>query len=246
MIPEAQANRLLQVWEQGAARGAATRALLLLSAALPQHSRESLGEITIGARDAHLLTLRRAVFGQDLHCLAKCPACGEHGELYFSVDDIRADFAPHGETHRVESCGYSVQFRMPHSADMIALASEPDCKVAVERLLARCVLDVTHESEQVKTSCLPANVVASIELRMSEIDPQADVEIDITCPGCGIRTRTPFDIVKHLWVELDHWVRTVFREIHAIACAYGWTEGEILALGQTRRRAYLDLIEARR
>jgi hypothetical protein len=52
----------------------------------------------------------------------------------------------------------------------------------------------------------------------------------------------PFDIVSHLWTELDAWARRMLREVHALAATYGWSEAEILRMSATRRRAYLDLI----
>jgi len=226
-------STLLHVWERGASRSAAVRGLLLLAAALPGTPTPTLAKLSIGRRDAALLDLRERVFGSQLDCIMTCEQCGEQIALEFPVDRIRAP-SPQGETtFRVEIDGYDVQFRLPHSEDLMALGHETEGDRAEQQLLARCVLEA---------SALPAGVVAAVDRRMGELDPQAEVLLDMTCPACEQPHRALFDIVTHLWSEIDVWARSFMRDIHSIAVAYGWSESQILALSGARRRAYLDLI----
>jgi hypothetical protein len=48
--------------------------------------------------------------------------------------------------------------------------------------------------------------------------------------------------VSFLWSEIHSWAQRLLRDVHAIAAAYGWREGDILAMNPLRRQAYLELI----
>src|SRR5437773_2632842 len=93
------AAQLLNVWERGQAQPSVQRAMLLLAAACPEAPEEILARLSVGQRDARLLTLREWTFGPHLVSLADCPGCGEHVELSFTVADIRAS----SETEPVET-----------------------------------------------------------------------------------------------------------------------------------------------
>ena len=238
------ASILLQIWEHGASQSAPVRARLLLGAAFPERTAEELGEISIGEQDASLLTLRQQMFGPQLECLTRCSACGEQIELRFRVADVRAEHAEAGVSHRLQAEECDVHFRVPCGADLVALAAGDRSGTAVSVLLSRCVLEARIQNRLVPPAELPQSVIALLDQRMSELDAQAQVELDIACPGCGRPARTTFDIVTHLWEELDAWARTCLAEVHGVASYYGWSEAEILGLSALRRRVYLDLIEA--
>jgi len=76
---------------------------------------------------------------------------------------------------------------------------------------------------------------------MSEADPQAEILLEVSCPACSYVSPAPFDIVPHLWAELDAWAKRMLREVHSLAVVYGWSEAEILRMSAARRRIYLDL-----
>lgn len=77
---------------------------------------------------------------------------------------------------------------------------------------------------------------------MAEADPQADVELALTCPGCGIAWGVPFDIGMFLWWELDARARRLLQDVSVLASAYGWREADVLALTPRRRQLYLELV----
>lgn len=245
MNSEHEAARLLKVWESGTAQNAAVRGLLLLSAARPSEAEESLQELSVGSGDAVLLSLREKLFGRELQCLATCSACGEPVELTFAVDDIRTVHVRDGSSHRVGVHGCSVQFRVPTVADLLAIAGGTDGDAAERQLLTRCILQACDErGSSVRVEDLPPDLIESIEQRMSEVDAQADVDLDVACPACDEHTSAQFDIVGYLWAEIDAWARATLGEIHVLASAYGWTETQILELDAVRRRTYLGLITA--
>lgn len=247
------ASELLTVWERGAHQFPPVRGLILLAAACPDSQTNALARLPIGVRDARLLELREVQFGPLLTCLAQCPHCKEHLELEFTTREIRVEGAdanhPEGaecptRIERVEADGCEVLFRLPNSADLIALedaAIHPDPE---RQLLARCVSGARQGGRDVTVDQLPAGVLAAVERRMAEIDLQAEVQLALDCITCGNRWLSAFDVVSYLWAEIDAWAGRLLRDVHALARAYGWREADILAMTATRRRAYLDLIRA--
>ncbi|HEU4778496.1 MAG TPA: hypothetical protein VFS58_01305 [Steroidobacteraceae bacterium] len=239
-----EAATLLHAWERGAAQGPGIRGLLLLAVAQPGATAEELAATGIGRRDAVLLDLRELLFGRNLECVAHCAHCGEHIELVFPTDGIRADQSG-GETFEAEAGGYRAAFRLPNCGDVLALAGEQDAAAAERTLLHRCLIALTSPEGLDSPIEPPAELVVAIDTRMGELDSQAQVVLDITCAMCTRAARATFDIATHLWSEVETWARTQLSDIHAIASTYGWSEPQILALSPARRRAYLELIEGR-
>jgi len=241
MMRTPDTTELLHVWELGAGRPGTLRALLLMTAVVPEQDGKALAHWNIGRRDRLLLDLRDALFGPEVRCLTDCVHCGEPIELDFRINDIRV---PHGESGRpyyLEAGNYEVQYRLPDSADLLALDGEAPAQ-AERQLLARCVMDARMQGGSVEAAELPDAVLLAVSQGMSEADPQAEVLLEVSCPACSAMSPAPFDIVSHLWAELDAWARRMLREVHMLALAYGWGEAEILRMTAARRRAYLDLI----
>ncbi len=225
------ARELLRVWEAGAHASPTLRGVLLMGAALPLLPREALLGASIGHRDAWLLNLREALFGSRIECLTSCPACGEQVEIDFQTADIRT---AHAEPHHQCRIG-DAHFRLPTSADLLAIDGVPDA-APEQALLQRCRLDSAGDPGP-----LAADVAEAAILAMSQADPQAEVLLDLACPACGHCNTALFDIVAHLWCELDHWAGAMLGKVHALASRYGWSEDSILAMSGARRAAYLDL-----
>lgn len=248
------AAELLSVWERAAGQPIVAQALLLLAAAMPGATAESLGRMSIGRRDAELLTLREWLFGSRLVSLAACPLCSRSMELTFETAEIRAERSDFQQDQLTEPLvavagGYEAQFRLPDSEDLMAIAAEAnqqrDAAMASEVLLSRCLLQVRRKGRRqtiVQVSELPADLVAAIAGEMERADPQANVQLNLTCADCGHHWLATFDIASYLWGEIENWARRVLREVHWLASAYGWREADILALSAERRRLYLELI----
>jgi len=223
------ATELLRVWERGLNQLPLQRALTLLAAAAsPESSSDSLANLSIGQRDAQLLTLREITFGQKFVGLADCPACNEKIELSFDAANIRAQNETETSGELVlRTEGRDVRFRLPTSADLLLVQSR-------EQLLKRCVLSEGNHLEE--------NVAHAIVEEMLSADPMADIQLALSCSSCGHQWQASFDIVAFFWREINVAARSLMRDIHALASAYGWTECEILALSPTRRRAYLEMV----
>jgi len=221
------ATELLSVWESRNSQLPVQRALTVLAAACPEISCDALARFTIGQRDARLLALQEMTFGPELTGVTDCPECGEKIELSFNSSDIRPPIETEPPTElAVKSNGHEVRFRLPTSADLLAVNSS-------EQLLKRCLLSgVDH---------LTGHFVTAVGERMSSADPMADIHLALNCPSCEHKWEAPFDIVAFLWREISAAARRLLREVHTLASAYGWTETEVLALSPARRRMYLEM-----
>jgi hypothetical protein len=237
------ASTLLTLWEHGLTQPPLQRALALLIAAYPDTPPETLAALPLGQRDARLLTLRAATFGERLNSLVPCPQCGERLELAFNIHDIRAGTAledgiapDHPLSLTVDD--YALTFRLPNSLDLAALATTMN--PTARHLLDRCLLTATHAGTP--TRDLPPPVVQALTAAMSAADPQADVQLALTCPACHHPWQATFDILAYFWSEIHTWAQRTLREIHLLASAYGWREPDILALTPLRRAMYLQML----
>jgi uncharacterized protein (UPF0212 family) len=237
------ASALLEAWERGLGQQPIERALTLLAAAYPETSVEALARLSIGQRDAHLLSLREWLFGPTLVSLVNCPNCGERLELNFNVAEIRVpvDNQPPDSMSLIVA-GYEVQFRHPNSLDLNAVTRCQDVESGRKLLLERCLLRAATNDLTKTVDELPQEVIESLVERMAEADPQADVQLALSCPQCGHGWRAAFDILSFFWSEINVWASRILREVHALASAYGWREADILMMTPWRRQMYLEMI----
>jgi hypothetical protein len=239
------ASELLGTRGQGTDLSTSRRALLLLSQAYTDFTLEQIAQFSIGQRDELLLTLREQTFGSRLASITTCPACAEQLEFHIDAADVRATpevelKVPLNLTHG----DYTVEFRLPTSLDLVCLDPAADLEMNRQELLERCVIATRRAGAEISATELPAEVGMAIAQRMADADPQADVQLALTCPKCQHSWRAPLDIVSYFLSEIDAWADRLLREVHSLASAYGWREAEVLALSPWRRQAYLELIEA--
>jgi hypothetical protein len=233
---------LLNAWERGLRAPIGARALELTALARPDLGETDLRQMTVGERDAELLELREALFGDALEAVLSCSGCGEALEASATMRDLRVTAGAPSEPQLLAEDAYEVTFRHPTAGDIADAAASPDAETAEQALLERCVLGATRAGQAVSARELPDGVVSALDEALAAGDPQADVELAITCPSCGTQSTTRFDIASFLWSEVDAFALATLREIHVLASAYGWSEDDIIALGP-RRRWYLELVE---
>ena len=238
------ALQLLEAWEHGTGQTSARRALVLLAAACPEEPVEALAGLSIGQRDARLLTLREWIFGSQLSSIADCPVCHEYLEMDLKISDLRSDPSPKSgvENYRVEKEDYRVGFRLPNSLDLLAAGSSGEIESGRRILIESCLLEVVHEDMPLAASSLPAEVIELVIEQMRSADPQAEIELDLTCPACGHSWTAALDIIDYFWREIESWIQRILQEVHRLAQAYGWSEREILQMSAWRRRRYLEMI----
>jgi hypothetical protein len=235
---------LLNVWERGRSQSPVDRALSLLQVATRESPREALVQFGIGRRDAELLKLREKIFGSCMTGHADCPACGQQMEMNFAVAELQTTSLPKLRETYTEIFGeYEIGFRLPNSNDLATLVPGEDVATQKRGLVQSCVVNATRAGKPLATDQLPENVVCNLSERMSELDPQGDVQLALTCPQCRHHWQAPLDIVSFIWSEIHAWAVRLLRDVHVLASSYGWDEADILALSPWRRQAYLELIE---
>ncbi|GAA1913668.1 hypothetical protein GCM10009837_42950 [Streptomyces durmitorensis] len=255
--PDRYPEQLLGAWERGVPRPVAGRALVLLAMADESSATDDeLASLSIGRRDARLLALRTRLFGERMVALATCAACGESLELDFSGADITHidhPTAAQGVDPLVDGPirpvtlhidGFELRVRLLDSRDLQSIADETDLGSARDTLLRRCILSARREDAEVAAAQLPDAVLDAVDEWLAASDPQADVQLELRCPGCAAAWQQGFDIVGFLWAEVDAWARRTLYEVHLLASAYGWRESDVLAMSVPRRQAYLDLVSS--
>jgi len=241
--------RLFEIWEQGLGCSILDRTRLLLErvpSGGEEESGEPVGQLSVGDGDWRLIELHEIVFGPCFRAVCQCPRCGETMELNFEKNDLRTNASPKSARERrlLRADGHDVNFRLLTLADLAAVAGESDPATARIRLLERCVLSAETAEGPVAPKDLPESIVAELSQAMQRLDPQACIHLRLRCLSCEHQWHSIFDIAAYLWSELHHWAQNLLREVHALARAYGWSEGQILALSPQRRRHYLELIVA--
>jgi hypothetical protein len=234
---------LLDAWERGLKLPLPQRALLVLAASHPDATLAELAALPLGARDALLFDVREQMFGAELATVTTCPNCDEVLEAGFLLTDIRAagarDIA--GE-HELMVAGHSIRFRLPATADVLAIPKDADADAARDLLMQRCLLEARDLSgKAVAPNALPENMLPEISAAMSGADPQAIVDLALECPACGHGFAAAFDIASYLMAEIHAWAQRLIVEVATLARAFGWREADVLALSPTRRRLYLEL-----
>ena len=136
-----------------------------------------------------------------------------------------------------------MRFRLPNGGDQESVASlaTRNADAAALEVLRRCVIEVTDHAGRA-TADIPAGVGRQLPRLMAELDPQAELLLDATCPECGAAFTAPFDAGQFLEREMGLASDELFTEVHVLALHYHWAEAEILAMPRPRRHRYLDLL----
>ncbi len=243
------ASDCLAIWEQGAGHHPVQQALRLLSAAWPEVEPDTLAQLSLGQRNCLLLQLQEQLFGPQIESVVVCPDCGQQVELTLNIRDIigQPDQEPvEPKEPRLFSQGdYKIHFRLPNSLDLFAIEPYQEAALARNALLERCLVLTQQGDQTISSEQLPSEIEAQLIDQMTQADPQADIELAITCPFCANAWQAGFDIIHYLWRELTAWAYRFFGDIHTLASVYGWAEADILALSPWRRQAYLTMIRAK-
>jgi hypothetical protein len=237
------ASELVDVWERCLDQHPVDRALALL-AACSGNGRDELAALAIGQRDAQLLAVFEHLFGPVLNAFVECPACAERLEYSISTQDLvlpsQTQVGAQGLT--LKSGEWTMCLRLPNSVDMSVASRCADSATARRMLVERCVLQATHGDREWSVRELPDRAVEEAAMRLADLDPQADMMIDLECSACENRWPVVLDIESFLWVKIGALVKRLLREVHVLARAYGWRESDILALSATRRQFYLEMV----
>ena len=196
--------------------------------------------LSAGDRVALLIELRRLLAGDAMPCVLDCPwsDCGERLEVELDAAKLVTEAAGDGPGGQLDFGGERLAFRLPTGAD--------------EERAARTALDAGPEAaaRELMDACLvdpPDSPLAGLEealgAAVARADPYVEIKLALSCPECGRESEVELDVASYLWRELEMRLARLDREVHVLASHYGWSEAEILALGERRRARYIELVE---
>ncbi|HEX9986255.1 MAG TPA: hypothetical protein VGF69_23550 [Thermoanaerobaculia bacterium] len=200
--------------------------------------------LTAGDREALLLHLRRVTFGETLTSVLTCPraGCDERMDLELRVSELLVDAVPEpAAVHEATIDGRTVRFRLPNGEDLEEVGQtllSVDAAVREQALsrMTRLVLERCVEGE------VDDAIEAQLPRIMAELDPQAELLLNLVCTRCGRPFTALFDAASFLFRELAAHRDVLYRDVHQLALHYHWSESDILAMPAERRRRYLELL----
>lgn len=234
-------EEFLELWESGRRLHALDRALLAIQASFPEAAEEKVADWPLGRRNQALAQVRMLYFGRQLHGWTVCEQCGE--KLEFELDcgrllERQQDSDP--QAIQLNGC----TFRLPTSRDLACIADVHEVKAAVLRLLEECRLQDAETSSECLGSAWSEEEIEELGEKMSLADPLAEIALSLECPVCRCTCEEALDLPTFLWTEWEARARRILEEVHTLASNYGWHEAEILALSDTRRAMYLQMVQA--
>jgi hypothetical protein len=232
-VPQLGSRELLTLWDAGSTQDPVWRAVTLLAAARGGPAAQA-ATVDVGSRDVLLAGLFRLVAGDQVPACADCPGCGVVLEVPVDVAAVAAlPVHEPGQRMTVLMDGAEVPFRLPTTADLIALRGCPPDQ-ARKALLAACLGTGPEAAPEAETG-------TAVETAMEQTAPAGAIDLLVRCPACGLDSSLPLDMPVLLWAEIEAQASALMRDVHALATSYGWSEADVLDLSPRRRAVYLDL-----
>jgi hypothetical protein len=201
--------------------------------------RSLVQKLPVGDARVMMANLARHVGAERQWMTGTCSSCGSLFDFALSPADLPLPQEAAVEQDWVEVMTGSgpVRVRAPLCADQIAIAENPEPERA---LLERCIASGRPE-EELRLDFADRDL-AAIDAAMIALSPTLPFGAAMSCPSCGQVNEMP--VCTSDWLsEMDD---GPLQDVHDIASAYGWGQGEILALSRNRRKAYLRLIDVER
>ena len=236
-------SALLDAWEHGARVPPAARAAVLVHRAGLTSTLDDALDLDVGRCADLALLVYRETFGDVADAVVGCPACGEVVEAQLSVPQthtVGRGTATAGlfgsQTSHEQVVGRWV-VRAPTTRDLLVAARGQDD--AKEVLLSRCVTSVATGAD---LSRLTAEELTELDAAAEDLAGSAVLTSTLTCHGCGEVSQIAYDVGMVLWDQIEITAPALLADVATLARAFGWGEAEVLALSETRRRAYLTLV----
>lgn len=199
-----------------------------------------IASLSVGDREALLLRLRGLSYGNRLDGVLNCVHCGAKLDLDLTTDGLLvAPYPQPAPAYELALNGVTVTFRLPNGEDEAVIAQmSGGLDAAEDELLRRCLVRVTPDDQPLSDA-----LVEAVEQAMLDCDPQAELDIAKQCPECDRAFTALFDAAQFFVHEIGQRAAQIYREVHALALAYHWSERDILALSYPRRQMYLTLLD---
>ncbi|UTW11342.1 hypothetical protein [Marinobacterium rhizophilum] len=166
----------------------------------------------------------------------RCHACEHPFDVPLSLQALPCSAAgPNFPFARAETSAGPLTLRIPDGRDLCWLAQQQDKPETRKALVMRLLIEPSD-------AALSDADIAAVEAAIEAEVPELAETLDADCPECGTTNRLAFDPCQGLVPALD----PLLDDIHRLAAAYHWSEAEILALPEPRRRQYLQRIDGDR
>jgi hypothetical protein len=220
-----------------------TQVSALLAATLAEVGGEAVTQelvASLGSTDRQFLMLAFALEHRDDHQWrhVKCARCGERFDVGFRLSGLPVTPAADGYPWtQAVIAGRKLRLRVPTGEDeeRIAGLAPP----AARRALALACVSAIDDAAPAPAAldALDDAAVDSIDSALDAIAPQLPTTLATACTECGAAHALdldPYEVAMPAPAQL-------YREVHALALRYHWSEHDILQLPRSRRRLYLDL-----
>jgi hypothetical protein len=230
-IQPLDAEAILELAESGRG-GTAGFALAVLARATPDRPAEEARALSVGRRDAELMEINSLTFGRIVPLVSRCPHCRTESELELAPAALGLTVSAVPErwqAHPVLLGETELMLRPVTAGDLADL----------ER-----IGDPDHLSRALLDRCLSAEIgpehIDMIEETLGELDPAAEILLEMTCPVCHEIWTECLDPPAILQSHIKAEARSLLGEVAELARLYHWSERDILAMPPARRRFYLE------
>ena len=173
------------------------------------------GRLSVVDRAAALFSVAFRFGTWPARFVCKCTACGAGNELRVAPEEFAYTTAKAYLVHQ-------------DKADLMQPNGYHECLIETGEVLAARDLLLTGPEPEDETAFQT----------LAEAGPDFAASLLYKCMACGAE--------NHFWFDPLGWIanhlRGLLQEVHELARTYGWTEDQILALPQVRRKAYIRLI----
>ncbi len=227
---------LLDAWAAGSALPDVARGCAVLAAAGVVDVDEAF-DLPLALLGELALRCHVEVFGVELDGVAACTACGSGLELPLALDELMPDAGSSAPSTRdVGLTGRRVTARAPTVRDLLAAAGAPDPRGVI---VGRCVVD--SGGAALDLADLTEGDLEAIDATLEDLTGTGLASLRTVCPGCSAEVVAGLDPGALLWDRVRLAAPALLRDVAVLAHAFGWREGDVLALPPARRRAYLEL-----
>lgn len=199
-----------------------------------QLTKEELLNLTIGERDQLLIRAYQTLFGKEIEVFSSCSACTCELELQVDLNELTALDSKVGGSSEIELHGKRLSVEPIRVGDL----------TRIRRIGHEHWIDDKLSQAEIATKLISQADRNEYAARLSELDPQADICLEFECVECHFSWIDPFDIASQFWLRFDATCTRLLAAVHSLACAYGWTETEVLAMSPWRREVYLNMVRA--
>jgi hypothetical protein len=206
-------------------------------------SEAMIKKMSVGDRVSLLLNARKLMMGDTISCTVDCPKCKKSMSVDLSISKLLNIKHPKPENdYEIKACGYAIHVKPLTAEDQdLAAANSESIDELVQNMARACIV----QSEPGLPADLPEAILEAIGSQIEEIDPLSDISFNLSCAECNHAFQASFDAEDFVFREIGVTrYQQLEREIHWLAFHYHWSEKEILSLPSSKRKRYVELVNA--